>query len=289
MKPILVHVHIYYKDLWKELKNYILNIYPYSFELYITMVEEHKDILEDIYNTFSKVKVEIVENRGYDIGPFIHIINKLNLDDYSYIIKLHTKRNLKIGASVNTYNSSGSRMRNWSLSFMKDHNFKKCLQSFENNSKLGMIGNFHLIIKGKDNSDSEARKGVMKLLYEHNIPYKGYGFVAGTMFMCRGDILKILQKLQLKITDFDIPDKKHTSNLAHVIERFFGLSTISQEYDIRDVCTPKIYQYISRYLFFPIREIHKFIYRAQLDKQGYPKIRICRIPLPRFISTKIYK
>lgn len=96
MKPILIHCHIYYPKLWKEFKECILNISAlYRYKLFVTMVEKNSDIEDDIMKNFPNNKIEIVDNRGYDIGPFIHVLNQVNLDEYSYIIKLHTKRNVE--------------------------------------------------------------------------------------------------------------------------------------------------------------------------------------------------
>lgn len=93
-KPILVHVHIYYPEMWYELRQCIQNIVPHSFDLYVTMVEEHQDIITDIKDSFPSAKIKVVENRGYDIYPFIKILNNLDMDDYSYVIHLHTKRDM---------------------------------------------------------------------------------------------------------------------------------------------------------------------------------------------------
>ena len=45
------------------------------------------------YRDFPLAKISIVENRGFDVGPFIKTISELNLDNYDFIVKLHTKRN----------------------------------------------------------------------------------------------------------------------------------------------------------------------------------------------------
>ena len=95
MKPILVHCHIYYPEMWDELKVCIKNITPFPYDMFVTMVEEHSEIISDIKTTFSNAKIEIVENRGYDVGPFVHMINNVDLDQSSYVVKIHTKRDLK--------------------------------------------------------------------------------------------------------------------------------------------------------------------------------------------------
>ncbi len=93
MKPILAIVHVYYPEIWPELEECLLNI-TVPYELYVTTNEQNKDIQNDVLKLKKDAHFEIVENRGYDVGPFMQIINKINLDDYSYVVKLHTKRNL---------------------------------------------------------------------------------------------------------------------------------------------------------------------------------------------------
>ena len=134
MKPILIHCHIFYPQLWNELKQFILSISPHPFELFVTLVEEHFILEKDIHKTFPKAHIEIVANRGYDIGPFVHVLNKVDLDKYSYVIKLHTKRDMPIGAMLGTMNVAGKRWREYALSFLKTPQvFDQTLKAFEQN------------------------------------------------------------------------------------------------------------------------------------------------------------
>ena len=129
MKPILVVGHIYYLHLWLELKKCIQNIEPYPFELYVTMTEKVPDVEKDIRQTFPKAVVEIVENRGYDIAPFLHVL-KINLDDYSYIVKLHTKRDLSKIENFRNVVSSDWRTKLLSP-FSTKTIFEEYIKSFE--------------------------------------------------------------------------------------------------------------------------------------------------------------
>ena len=87
---ILVHLHLYYHDqldyFIKKLKNITCD-----YDLYVTMVEMDEKVIDKLKQFKSSVKIIKVENRGYDIWPFICVINMINLSDYNYIIKLHTK------------------------------------------------------------------------------------------------------------------------------------------------------------------------------------------------------
>ena len=49
MKPILVHVHIYYKFLYEELKNCINSLEGHVYKLVVTLVENDKEFIEKIH------------------------------------------------------------------------------------------------------------------------------------------------------------------------------------------------------------------------------------------------
>ena len=72
---LAVHVHVFYKNLWPELKGYLGNV-TVPYDLYVTLVEDDKNLISDIKNFNKKTKVWVVENRGYDIGPFVDFLNK---------------------------------------------------------------------------------------------------------------------------------------------------------------------------------------------------------------------
>mgnify|MGYP003291260291 CR=1 FL=1 len=278
MKPILVHCHIYYPEMWAELRECIHNIEPHPFELFATMVEEHSSIQQDILTHFPNAHIEIVENRGYDVGPFVHIINQVNLDDYSYVVKLHTKRDMKNGSLLNDFDVSGSKWRNYALDFISTTDkFKYCIQKFNKDNNLGMISNYHLICK-KELEDKKAKKEVTQLLNKLGYQNTHYGFVAGTMFIIRAKLLAPLLRLQLNIKDFDIPDKKHSSTLAHTIERLLGCLVLIEKQKILDVLTPKQYLIPIQKLLLHLKF---FAFRKKINSRGMLTIKICKIPVYR--------
>ena len=139
MKPILVHLHIYYKELYPELKEYLKNIKGYDFRLVVTMVEELTEVIDDVKKSFDNVQVRVLDNLGYDIGPFVEVINSVNLDDYSYVVKLHTKRDVK--TDLNNEWFSGPGWRNTVLSFIKSQDrFDKVMARLESDNTIGMHG-----------------------------------------------------------------------------------------------------------------------------------------------------
>lgn len=281
MKPILVHVHIFYPDLWPELKACILNIHPYPFELFVTLVDNHTDIIKDVHHNFPKAKIEIVENRGYDIAPFIYILNQADLDAYSYIVKLHTKRDIPKHALL-FRELSGSMWREKLLSFIKTpEQFQKYLDSFEKNEQIGMQNDYHLIVKN-DFYDKTAQKNLLIFLKQNGLKNIKYRFVAGTMFFARACIFKDIQKLNISATDFKI-ENNHKSQLAHVFERLFGYFVYKNGFIVSDgPIQQSIQEKYFRKLFFYqyiIPPIFRFFYQKKRTKSGKIIIKICKIPV----------
>ena len=206
MKPILVHLHIYYPHLYKELKECVLNITPHKFDLFVTMVEEHSEIISDIKETFPTAKIEIIENRGYDVGPFIHILNQVNLDDYDYVVKLHTKSDKPTPCYLFGFDASGDKWRKELTSFMNDWN--KTISFIEKRQDVGMVAGANVILDCSIDQETYTQKkakeiteNILKLQIRET-----YLFVAGTMFLMRTNLLKIIQH-KFSLSDFENANK----------------------------------------------------------------------------------
>lgn len=94
MTPILIHVHVYYPELWGEVCEYLRSLAGVPHECVVTVPEGRVDILSALKGDNRVSRIIEVENRGYDIAPFVQVINGVNLGGYSYVIKLHTKRDM---------------------------------------------------------------------------------------------------------------------------------------------------------------------------------------------------
>lgn len=278
MKPILVHVHIYYEFLWPELKACLKNIEDYPHKIVVTLVKENPKLQEDILSSFSNAKIEIVENLGFDLGPFIYVLNEVNLDDYSYVIKLHTKRDIPTKESFAWF--AGPRWRNALLKFIKTkENFKKVVNAFESNPDIGMHGpNISTFNKLCD--DHVAYKETNNFISSYDLPIVKYKFVAGTMFMVRAHLLKLLLSLNLTQKDFEIPDDTHEGcQVAHKIERFCGYLVINQGKKIVD-CTTNVLLSKTIYALLNFRKIvMTSILTIRITKKNKLLIKVLKIPV----------
>lgn len=243
MKKFLVIAHVYYHEMWSLLDSCIQNLPKDSFDLIVTTTSNIDELSSKVKEHYPNAKVELCENRGYDIWPFIKALKTVNLVEYEFLIKLHTKRDMgKIVAIIdNKYFFRGQYWRNMLLSFISSkENFDKSLQAFKDPS-VGMINNHRLFDRTRETTDNphlvycldEARKLLSEVGISAN-PYDEVKYVAGTMFICRATIFKPLQEMNFDVNQFAVVNRKNENDLAHVMERVFGWLVTSQGYSIAD-------------------------------------------------------
>ena len=270
---LAVHLHLYYLEMWPEIKRLLANMGDYPYDLYVTMVAENSQIAEDIRAFHQNSTIWVVENRGYDIGPFIDFLHHIDLNQYDLIMKLHTKnKNNGIETYIGNYVFDRSIwvycLTNALLGSSRI--FKKNIQAFTNLPKLGVIGSKYLIASKLPDTDG-VQSGALTLIKQLGFAKTAnLKFIAGTMFMCRS---KLLQKIKenYKISDFDITDG-HVKNgtLAHMMERVLGYVVTAQGYEIKG--------FDKNYILF-LRKVRRFIWQNKLTKNNFRLIKICKIPV----------
>jgi lipopolysaccharide biosynthesis protein len=275
---LAVHLHIYYVDMWEEIKEYLKNIGDYPYDLFVTMVEDNQE-LRDKITTFHKAsKIWVVENRGYDVGPFIHVLNQVDLNDYDYVIKIHSKGTSDKGCRL-YINGVRLTQKLWHQFLLEGilrspKFFQKIMSRFEENPKLGMVGAKKLITSD-DKVSERLRSDVDKQMTELGFGKpKEIRFIAGTMFMCRAKLLNPI-KSKFMLHDFAPTDGSvKDGTLAHVLERILGTSVIAQGYEIQGYdCN----------LYMILRGIGlsliRFIYQSKVTKNNVQLIKIYKLPI----------
>ena len=305
---VLVHVHLYYRKMWPQLRNCLDNLQGIAWDLCVTLVE-HDTALEDEIKTFKPdASVLTVLNRGFDVGPFLEALSYYDLSKYDLILKLHSKRDVKPLTTVNgIVDVSGSKWRELLLSPVSSkENFLKCLKAFVQDKSLGMTGNYSLIQKVVKRGDFNSfvirqAKDLLKSLNLNPYPQESFDFVAGTMFMLRAEIAQKLKDLNLHCADFEVPDRhKRDFDLAHVFEYLFGWLVSSMcndagvHYRIADPYTPRIKQqldlryWLSRHLY--LKKMCRFIWRrTYCSKTQLIECRIFKLKisfLSKFTGSK---
>lgn len=289
MKPLLIHMHVYYPHLWIELRDVVVQLEKQScpFHLVVTMVEPHLDIEREVKELWPEAEVRHVPNLGYDIAPFLEVLNGAKLEEYSYILKLHTKRNVDkprvILCAAASVNMKGSRWRDALLAFTRQGNLERVLQELESDKQLGMVAH-HLVIcpkvTHKDKEQYQTWLRAVQLVRQLGLQEPpNCHFVMGSMFICRAELLKPLQRLGLKIADFPSPDTEHLEEtMAHVVERMLGAVVTAQGYTVRDCFSP-LKEYVREAVLACLLQIGHFLFYRKVTRKGKVIVKVCKIPV----------
>lgn len=274
---IAVHLHMYYAEMWNDIRPYLENLNEFEFLLVVTVVKEDKKLSEEIKLYHLNTVIIVVDNRGYDVGPFVEFLNRIDLNSYDLIFKIHTK-NRKIDEKTllnNRYLSRTDWFKLLIAGIMGNRKIvRKNVAAFQLDKKMGMIGSKYLIA-----SNEACSKKVLDGVYDilKKLEYsklKKIKFVAGTMFIVRAELLEIIKK-NFCLTDFgptvaSIKD----GTLAHIMERCFGCIVILQGYKIKGFDRDKCFEWSSR-----ISSLKHFAFCSKITHANRKLVKICKIPV----------
>ena len=230
---LAVHVHIYYADLWPELEACLRNI-DCDYDLFVTSpLEDSVALKSKVLNFLPDAEYRVVENRGYDVAPFLDTINRIDLSTYDYVIKLHTKRNKSDW--VNYYPLLGGAWRRRLLGFCSSRKaFEKTIRLFQRRKNVGMVADGLLIVGKGDFLEKETiRVQAKQTISALGLSCPNPTFVAGTMFIIRANLLQKLQNT-VSLEDFPLLKAHEEGTLAHVYERVLGYLVTAQGFYIDD-------------------------------------------------------
>ncbi len=273
-KRILVHLHLYYLNQLDEILNRLQNLQGLNFDLYVTMVNKSPAAEQKIKQFKPDTHILQVANQGYDIGPFIEVLHSLNLDNYDYVLKIHTK-----GTAAENYTRiNGKRLNNklWNrllfdaLLFSEEqvHNNLRQLA----NADIGMLSSAYLITDDKKLYEQFLPQ-INEILQAESLPQVDtFSFVAGTMFWAKASLFKPLQKYRL--ADFPVTDGKiKEGTLAHCFERLFGAVAQAQGLKLYGVKSSKVG------FTFALNEFKRFLFYKKHTQSGKLLVKICKIPI----------
>lgn len=271
MKKLAVHLHLYYLEQVPEILGYLRALEGVSYDLFVTMVQEDVGVAAQILAEHPNAQIWVVENRGYDIGPFIEFLHRIDLNAYDYVLKLHTKGK----TSQNHTFLNGLRLGNalwgkmmWESLLGSPALVQKNIDILDKRADVMMLGSRYCV--------TDAKQDYEKLLPEVNEVLRKMGlaevrtlsFVAGAMFMARAKVLKPL--LTYGLTDF-APTDGHVKEgtLAHVMERVFGV--------LGAPIVPIDHGSYRREIFMVA--LRRFFWQKKVTKSGKVLIKVCKVPI----------
>ena len=218
-----VIAHVHYEELWPNISEYLLNSFnknEFDFYVSVTSLAIARKVLED----FPDANIELVENRGRDILPFINMLKAIQGLGYVAVCKIHSKRSI--------YRNDGDEIRNeiYSALMGSKEQVATILSKFRNNPKLGMVAAQNYLIKHNDHNMTFDKEGVSKISKLLKVDFKYDIFPAGSMFWFAPNSLAPL--LSINDNMFEIESGLADGTNAHAVERMFCVLVKNQNYEI---------------------------------------------------------
>jgi lipopolysaccharide biosynthesis protein len=234
--PVAVVAHIYYEDTWPDIAGALKGL-ALPFDLIVTTVAGRERLIESVRRSYPRAQIEIMENRGRDIGPFLVLLERGRLDRYRYICKVHGKKSIDGGRE--TYMGVLWRRRLLFDLLGGPRAANAAIDMFVRDPSIGMIGPkvFRL---PNDNypehlSWSANRLMTLELAERMGVPADKFqlDFFGGTMFWVRPEALKPLRDLHLA-ADMPYENGLIDGDLPHALERVLPTSVLVAGYKLAD-------------------------------------------------------
>ena len=274
---VAVHLHLYYTDMWAKIADSLSNLDVCDWDLFVTLTQSDALLSKRILEFFPQAKIFVVENRGFDVGPFIYFLHQIDLSDYDFVLKLHTK-NDKSGcdSQINKYWLSREMWTSLMYqSLISDRRtVLRNLHLFDKDADCGMIASRYLITSDFGASKNVCR-GVLSAMKNLTGRYPSkITFAAGTMFAVRAKLLEPI-KNAYSLQDFALSDSAvKDGTLAHVLERVFGCMVVAQGYKIKGSSHNWKFETAQ-----PLKRLKHFVWNTKTTAREYRLVKICRIPV----------
>ncbi|MCW0982263.1 hypothetical protein OK142_15680 [Agrobacterium sp. BT-220-3] len=218
-----IYVHMHYLETWPEIKT-VLSMNAQDMDIIVTVTSSDNEFPKEVQRSFPHAKVIRTENRGRDVGPFLELLRQDFFAPYDAVCKIHGKLSRKEGKET----ISGHRIRRYALaSLLADGAAREIAKMFRETPDIGLAGPLNLRLPPAEESVNRYIKSElvqMRRVFDlAKIKFESHEviFFAGTMFWFRPAALKLLQDINLGITDFEIENGAKRDTLQHGLERIF--------------------------------------------------------------------
>ncbi len=209
-------VHVWHLDVLDELAEAAAHL-PYQIDQFVTLPTQFGKAERDrIAAAFPRARQVVVENAGQDVGALFQLMKQVDLDRYSFLCKIHTKK--------------GPSMPNeWRRALLdgvlgSERQVRHIIDRFRADPQMTLAGARQLYLHGPSYICENA-EGMKKtfggMIGDFSFLKCNWGFIAGTFFWIRTSILIDLAQRGL---GFQPGSYVSDGTLAHATERMFGLA-----------------------------------------------------------------
>ncbi|MFT3755781.1 MAG: glycoside hydrolase family 99-like domain-containing protein [Pseudoxanthomonas sp.] len=242
-------MHAWYPELLDEIVP-PLRASGIDWRLVVTTAHERADAVRArLARLGINAEVEVSENRGRDILPFLRVANRLLDEGTDVVLKLHTKRS--------THRQDGDTWRRELLdALIAPTRSPRLLAAFHDDASLGLIGpegHVHPLdyFWGTNAANVDylaTRLELGRIDGQHDC------FVAGSMYWIRLKALRPLLDAHLDEWEFEAEDGQVDGTMAHAIERIVAIAASRAGYRVETAAAlcgeplsaPETYPYAKR-------------------------------------------
>ncbi|MGN0191160.1 MAG: glycosyltransferase [Candidatus Cryptobacteroides sp.] len=231
---VLVVFHVYYEDFVSYYLDKMKNIRGCDWDLVIT----GRNLSTETRRLITAFKADAVfcetPNIGYDVWPFLYVIQNTDLDEYDFIIKLHTKNQDSLTFVLNGFRFNGESWRSELVEALlgSEQRFRTLTDLFRKHRDVGMAYSASLDILMKDNQPEDV-EAVEKELERLGIDDGCRHFCGGTMFAARAEALEWIKNDKINASIFETSLGSHQSvTMGHIYERILSMATVAAGYRI---------------------------------------------------------
>ena len=283
MKRILVVAHVFYPQLWNELAECVRNVSE-PHDLTITYSDESAVV--QARRDFPSARFIRCENVGFDIWPFLRALDGIDLGAYSYVVKLHTKRDVILDRPFrfNHANFAGARWRNRLLSFIRTPEaWRRSMARISSDRSIGMVADAACILRRNDVPWELTREGFdkgLELARSIGVDPANPQFVGGTMFLARAEIFHPLLG-RFSAADFGGELVHGTVTLAHFLERAIGFCACANGMRIADPCNVLARRRFVGAILDLVAPVADFLLRVKRTEGGGLIVKVLKVPVYR--------
>jgi lipopolysaccharide biosynthesis protein len=174
------------------------------------------DLAELICQDFPEAHIEVYENRGRDILPFVNILKLVSPLGYIAACKVHTKKSI--------YRTDGDLLRHSLLTSLlgSSVNTSRIIQMFKSNDSLGLVCPREFLLAHNDHNMTFNHQVVRQVADAMKLKFRYSYFPAGSMFWFRPEALSVL--CRLTASNFPIESGLADGTPAHAVERLFAIA-----------------------------------------------------------------
>lgn len=232
-EKVAIVVHAFHLDALDEILSFVSAL-PLRHKLFVTTTESREVAVRSRLELSGRdCALQVVNNRGRDVLPFLMILPTLKSEGFDLFIKVHTKKSM--------HRKDGDA---WRLALVEQllqpDIFGRLVQAFADDSILGIVGpeEHYVSVARFIGANSRAVLTIAARLGMSKEQAMALGFFAGTMFMARVDAMQPLLDLGYSEVDFEAEDGQLDGTLAHVLERCMTLGAAALGYRVASTKTP---------------------------------------------------